>query len=76
MKSTMKLMTTLALAFAAMTATAAKKLNVKVIGSRDDGIQYWVKYTINGVEYRSDQALERVNQNHDCQARGEMVRYG
>ena len=31
-------------------------------GSRHDGIQYWVKYTINGVEYRSDEAAERVNQ--------------
>ena len=62
MKTT-RLIAAIALAFAATTATAAaKKLNVKVIGSRDDGIQYWVKYTINGVEYRSDQALERVNQ--------------
>ena len=61
MKTT-RLIAAIALAFAATTATAAKKLDVKVIGSRDDGIQYWVKYTINGVEYRSDQALERVNQ--------------
>ena len=59
----LRLVAAIALAFAALTATAAaKKLEVKVTGSRHDGIQYWVKYTINGVEYRSDQAAERVNQ--------------
>ena len=57
-----KLITMLALAFAATTATAAAKLDVKVTGSRHNGFQYWVKYTINGVEYRSDQAPEKINQ--------------
>ena len=61
MKTT-RLIAAIALAFAATTATAAK-LNVKVIDKRCDGIAYWVKYTINGVEYRSDQAPIRVNQH-------------
>ena len=59
---TLRLVAAIALAFAAMMAAAAK-LDVKVIDKRCDGIQYWVKYTINGVEYRSDQAPIRVNQH-------------
>ena len=59
----LRLVAAIALAFAALTATAEKKPVVKVIDSCSDGIQYWVKYTINGVEYRSDQAPIRVNQH-------------
>ena len=57
-----KLITMLALAFAAMTATAEKKPVVKVIGTRSDGISYWVKYTINGMEFRSDIVGYRINE--------------
>ena len=56
-----KLITMLALAFAAMTAAAEKKPVVKVIDTRSDGISYWVKYTINGIECRSDMMGELCN---------------
>ena len=45
-----RLIAAIALAFAALTATAAKPV-VKVTESYGDGIHYWVKYTINGMEF-------------------------
>ena len=64
MKCMMKLMATLALAFAATTATAAaKKLDVRITATSGSGkYGYWIEYTLNGVKYRSDQAAERINQ--------------
>ena len=59
---TIRLMAAIALAFGALTATAEKKPVVKVIGTRSDGISYWVKYTINGMEFRSDIVGERINE--------------
>ena len=59
MKTT-RLIAAIALAFAATTAAAAKPV-VKVTESYGDGIHYWVKYTINGMEYRSDIAGVEIN---------------
>ena len=59
---TLRLVAAIALAFAAMTATAEKKPVVKVVDSCSDGISYWVKYTINGMEFRSDIAGYRINE--------------
>ena len=56
----MRLVAAIALAFAAMTATAAKPV-VKVTESYGDGIHYWVKYTINGIECRSDMMGKEFN---------------
>ena len=54
---------TLALAFAAMTATAKPKLEVKVTAEHKDAASgYCIEYTINGVPYQSDCAPTRVNQ--------------
>ena len=65
MKTIMKLrfVATLALAFVALTATAEKKPEVKVVDSSGEPLfGYWIKYTINGIEYRSDRAPIRINQ--------------
>ena len=59
---TLRLVAAIALAFAALTATAEKKPVVKVVDSCSDGISYWVKYTINGMEFRSDIAGYRINE--------------
>ena len=58
---TLRLVAAIALAFAATTAAAAGKPVVKVTESYGDGIHYWVKYTINGMEYRSDIAGKEIN---------------
>lgn len=63
MKAT-RLIATIALAFAALTATAEKKIEVKITNTAHDFVRgYWVEYTINGVKYRSDQAPEIINQH-------------
>ena len=50
-------------AVAATTATAAKKIEVKVTNySGEPLIGYWVEYEINGIKYRSDRAGVRMNQ--------------
>ncbi len=55
---------TLALAFAALTATAAKKMEVKVTATSEGGrYGYWVEYEVNGVKCRSDQVSMRMNKS-------------
>ena len=60
MKTT-RLIAAIALAFAAVTAAAAKKIEIKVIDSSSDGINYWVKYSFNGIECRSDMMGKEFN---------------
>ena len=63
MTTRLKLLATLALAVAALTATAAKKIEVKVTNYNSEPIfGYWVEYEINGIKYRSDKAPIRINQ--------------
>ena len=62
-KNPLRIVAVIAMAFAATTATAAKKIEVKVTNySGEPLLGYWVEYEINGVKYRSDRAPVRMNQ--------------
>ena len=59
-----RLIAAIALAFAALTATAARKMEVKVTATSEGGrYGYWVEYEVNGVKCRSDQVSMRMNKS-------------